>query len=89
MTPFRDLPIRRKLLLLTLGPTTIALLLASVGFLTWDVVERRREIRGDVEAEGKVLPENMAAAINFLRPDEVNETLALLKTLPRVQRACV
>ena len=89
MTPFRDLPIRRKLLLLTLGPTTIALVLASIGFLTWDIAERRREIREDVEAEGKVLPESMAPAISFQRPDEVNDTLALLKTLPRVQRACV
>ena len=42
MTPFRDLPIRRKLLLLTLAPTGAALLLASTGFLTWDTVERRR-----------------------------------------------
>ena len=89
MIPFRDLPIRRKLLLLTLAPTVTALLLVSIGFLTWDVVQRRREIREDVVAEAKVLPENMAASITFERPDELNETLALLKIRPHVRLACV
>ena len=89
MTPFRDLPIRRKLLLLTLAPTLIALLLASAGFLTWDVVERRREIRSDVEAEAQVLPDSLAASITFDRPDEVEATLAVLKIRPHVQVACV
>jgi signal transduction histidine kinase/ActR/RegA family two-component response regulator len=89
LTPFRDLPIRRKLLLLTLAPTVAALLLASAGFLTWDIVERRREIRNDVEAESQVLPENLAASITFERPDEVDATLAVLKIRPHVRFACV
>ena len=87
---FRDLPIRRKLLLLTLAPTVAALLLASVGFLTWDVVERRREIKEDVDAETRVLLETpMAPSISFKRPDEVTKTLSLLKTRPHIRRACV
>ena len=89
MIPFRDLPIRRKLLLLTLAPTLAALLLASTGFLIWDVVQRRSEIREDVVAEATVLPDNMAASITFQRPDEVNATLALLKIRPHVRLACV
>ena len=89
MTPFRDLPIRRKLLLLTLAPTGAALLLASAGFLTWDIVERRREIRNDVEAEALVLPENLAASITFDRPEEIDRTLAVLEIRPHVRFACV
>jgi signal transduction histidine kinase/ActR/RegA family two-component response regulator len=89
MTPFRDLPIRRKLLLLTLAPTGAALLLASAGFLTWDIVERRREIRNDIEAEALVLPENLAAAITFDRPEEIDTTLAVLEIRPHVRFACV
>ncbi len=89
MTPFRDLPIRRKLLLLTLAPVSAALVLASVGFLTWDIVERRREIKEDVVAEAQVLPDNMAGSINFDRPEEVNGTLALLEIWPHVRFACV
>ncbi|HVG54114.1 MAG TPA: ATP-binding protein [Vicinamibacterales bacterium] len=88
MTPFRDLPIRRKLLLLTLATTGAALLVASTGFLTWDIVERRREIKEDVEAESQVLPESMAASITFDRPEEVERTLALLEIRPHVRFAC-
>ena len=89
MTPFRDLPIRRKLRLLTLAPTVTALLLASIGFLVWDIVIQRREIREDVQAEARVLPENMAASITFERPDEVDEMLAVLGIRPHVRHACV
>jgi signal transduction histidine kinase/ActR/RegA family two-component response regulator len=88
MTRFRDLPIRRKLLLLTLAPTVAALLLASAGFLTWDIVAQRREIGNDVIAEAQVLPESLAASITFDRPEEVERTLALLKIRPRVKFAC-
>ena len=55
MRAFRDLPIRQKLFLLTLAPTSVALLVASIGFLTWDIVEQRREIREVMEAESEVL----------------------------------
>jgi signal transduction histidine kinase/CheY-like chemotaxis protein len=89
MTAFRDLPIRRKLRLLTLAPTVTALLLASIGFLIWDIVIQRREIREDVEAEARVLPENMAASITFERPDEVDDMLAVLEIRPHVRHACV
>ena len=89
MTPFRDLPIRRKLRWLTLAPTVTALLLASIGFLVWDVVIQRREIRDDVEAEARVLPDNMAASITFDRPDEVDDMLAVLDIRPHVRHACV
>jgi signal transduction histidine kinase/ActR/RegA family two-component response regulator len=89
MIPFRDRPIRRKLLLLTLAPTVAALLLASIGFLTWDIVERRREIRQDVEIEAQVLPETVAPAITFNRPEEIDGFLAVLKIRPHVRFACV
>jgi signal transduction histidine kinase/CheY-like chemotaxis protein len=89
VTRFRDLPIRRKLLLLTLAPTAVALLLASTGFLIWDIVERRSEIRDDVIAESRVLPESLAAPIEFREPQLINEGLAVLQIRPRVQFACV
>ncbi len=88
MSAFRDLPIRRKLLLLTLAPTVVALLFVSAGFLTWDLVERRREIREDVDTEAKVLPQNLAPTITFGRADEADSTLAVLEFRPHVRYAC-
>jgi len=89
MTAFRDLPIRRKLLLLTLAPTSAALLIASIGFLTWDIAEQRREIREVIEAESQVLRRYMAPAITFERPEEVNDTLKLLESRGHVRLGCV
>ena len=89
MTAFRDLPIRRKLLLLTLAPTGAALLLTTVGFLTWDFVERRREIREDVLAEATVIPENFVSGLTFDDAKVVDETMDLLKIRPHVRFACV
>ena len=38
-TRFRDLPIRRKLLLMTFASSAVALLFASSGFLLWDIYQ--------------------------------------------------
>jgi signal transduction histidine kinase/CheY-like chemotaxis protein len=89
MTAFRDLPIRRKLFLLTLVPTSVALLVAGTGFLAWHIVEQRREIREVALAESEVLSRDMAGSVTFDRPDEVNDTLALLKSRSHVRLACV
>ena len=48
-------------------------------------VRRRRSKTSGHEAQ--VLPENMAAAITFNRPDDVDETLAVLKIRPHVRFA--
>ena len=89
MTRFRDLPIRRKLLLLTLAPTAAALVVTSVGFLAWDVNELRREIREDVVAEARVLPDNIATAVTFSDDRVAREILDVLEIRPRVRFACV
>jgi signal transduction histidine kinase/CheY-like chemotaxis protein len=52
-------------------------------------VIQRREIKEDVQAEARVLPENMAASITFERPDELDGMLAVLQIRPHVRHACV
>ena len=89
MTAFRDLPIRRKLLLLTLGPSAVGVLLAGVGFLAWDVVELRREIRQDVMAQARIVSENSSAAMSFQDARAARENLAVLEIRPRIQFACL
>ena len=89
MTPFRDLPIRRKLLLMTLFPTAAALVLASVGFLTWDIVQLRQEITVDLAAQARLLSESAAPALDFADPQVARETLAVLAIRPRVRVACL
>ena len=65
MTAFRDLPIRRKLLLMTLASSAAALVLAASGFLVWDIVHRRAEILADVRLESRLIADESAAPISF------------------------
>jgi signal transduction histidine kinase/ActR/RegA family two-component response regulator len=89
MTAFRDLPIRRKLLLMTLAPSAAALLLASAGFLTWDINQLRAEIREDVTAQARIVSEASAPAIEFDDRPAAGETLRALALRPHVALACL
>ncbi len=62
---FRDLPIRRKLLLATLASNGVAVVLAGCGFLAWDVVQFRTEIREDVLAQARIVAEASGSALTF------------------------
>lgn len=89
MIPFRDLPVRRKLLLLSLTSTTAALILASIGFLTWDMIRFRGELRDDLAAHALVLAENSGAALEFNDERVASEILGVLKLRPSVEMGCL
>jgi signal transduction histidine kinase/ActR/RegA family two-component response regulator len=89
MRRFRDLPIRHKLLLTTFTSTAVALLLASAGFLAWDVVQFRVEIAEDIEAQTRIVAENSAAPLTFRDNQAAGETLAVLRLRPRIEFACL
>src|SRR5688572_13143345 len=86
---FRDLPIRRKLALMTLASSVIALVFAGVGVFTWDVVQYRREITRDLSAQARTIAENSTASITFEDPRSAGETLAVLEIHPNVEYACM
>ena len=86
---FSDLPIRRKLVAMTVASTTVALLLAAGGFLAWDVLTFRNEIRRDLTAQARILGENSAPALVFNDDRAAGETIAALELRPRVVMACL
>ncbi len=86
---FRDRPIRRKLLLMTLTSSAVALVLASGGFLAWDVVQFRSEIRTDMLAQARIVGENVGPAITFSDERAAIENLAVLQLRPHVRMACL
>ena len=89
MKPFRDLPIRRKLVAMTIASSAVALALASGGFLIWDLVAFRSEIERDLAAQARILGENSAAAMTFGDTRAAGETLAALALRPRVLMSCL
>ena len=89
MTHFRDLPIRRKLLLLTLASSATALALASGGFLTWDITQFRTDLVQDIDAQATIVADNSAAPLAFRDVRAATETLAVMRLRPRVSAACL
>ena len=89
VTRFRDLPIRRKLVIMTLASTAVALLIASGGFLVWDVLTFRAEIQRDINSQVRIISETVAPAMVFNDEQAAGETLAALKLRPRVIMGCL
>jgi signal transduction histidine kinase/CheY-like chemotaxis protein len=86
---FRNLPIRRKLFVITLASSALALVLGSGGFFTWDIVQYRREVQRDLALQARTIGENSTAALTFGDPRAAGETLAALRIHPYVDMACM
>ena len=89
MADFRDLPIRRKLLLATLTSTSAALVLATGGFLAWDIAQFRSAVRQEMTAQSVILAENSGAPLTFADDRVAHEILAALNVRPHVEMACL
>ncbi|NOT44322.1 MAG: response regulator [Acidobacteria bacterium] len=89
MSRFRDLPIRRKLLLMTALSSVTALLLASGGFLLWDVERFRTTIEEDMQAQARLLSQGVSSALTFGDDRAAAEDLAVLRIRPRVAMSCL
>src|SRR5262245_32406596 len=89
MSRFSDLPIRRKLLLMTLASSATALILVAGGFLAWDVTQFRSELVQDMDAQSVIVAENSAAPLTFGDNEAASENLAVLRLRPHVQVGCL
>jgi hypothetical protein len=85
----RDVPIRRKLRLITALTTVIALALAGLGMLAADSFLSYRYLRSDLATFAAVMGNNGAVALAFDDPKVATETLAALKPRSHVQIACL
>src|SRR5204863_8781356 len=86
---FRNLPVRRKLLLLTLTSTTVALTLASGGFLAWDIAQIRAEAKQETRAQSALVAENSGAPLTLGDDRVAGEIMQTLSVRPRVEMACL
>lgn len=87
MPRFRDIPIKRKLTLVIMLTSTVALLVATVAVATvaWNTVHRA--LVSDLEAAAEIVAANSTAAITFDDPKVIREILASVKTRPEVVSA--
>jgi signal transduction histidine kinase/CheY-like chemotaxis protein len=86
---FRDLPIRRKLLLTTLASSVTAVVFATGGFLVWDTFQFRNEIRADVVTQAQIIADGSSSSLEFDDKRRAREMLGILRVRPHAQLACL
>jgi PAS domain S-box-containing protein len=89
MTPFRDLPIRRKVALAIVATSAIALLLTSTAFLVYEWSTFRNATLANLTTLSRIIAENSTAALRFNSEDDARETLATLRAERDINAAAI
>jgi signal transduction histidine kinase len=87
MHPFRDLPIRVKLLVMGLIASGSALVLASLAFVLNDQAAIREQIVARLSAQAEIIGAGVAPAVMFQDPEAAEQTLDALRAEPHVTAA--
>ncbi len=89
MKPFSDLPIQRKMLVMTLVICGAVLLVAIVALFTFQVLNFRSNFERDTATLAAVVANNSTAALAFKDANGGAEVLSSLQVVPNVVSACL
>src|ERR1700678_714862 len=89
MHPFRDMPIKQKLMVIIMSVTTAALLLSGLGIVIADSLLFRAAMQRDISGLAQIVGDNSTAALAFNDPQTATQTLASLKARPRLVAGCI
>jgi len=84
---WQGLPLRHKLLLIIVGTSLAAALVACGALLAYDLVAQRRALAGEISAIATVLGNNSTAAIEFGNRDAAFKVLQAVEAQPQIRRA--
>ena len=83
----RNWSIKRKLMLITMATVSIALLLASAGFLAYDLVTFRNGMNSELSSFAEIIGDNSAAALAFQDDRAARDILAALRVRKEIVAA--
>ena len=89
MRTFRDISIKRKLMVIIVLTSSIVLLLASVAFVINDFITFRRAMIEELSTLAEVIGTNSTAALTFDDGESAKDTLAALEAKPHITSACI
>lgn len=89
MTPFAELPLRRKLLAMVLATTTIVLLASCAILVAFDLFALRRELARELGTLSDVIAANSSAALAFDAREDAAELLRTLAAEPSIVQAAL
>src|SRR5258708_4319624 len=85
----RKAPIRKKLLVIIMLTSCVALCLAATGFLVFEGITFRQHIARNLTQLSGIIEANSTAAITFNDRDAAEALLASLSSQPSIQNACI
>src|SRR5580658_3938056 len=89
MRSFRDIPIRQKLMVITMLTTTAALALSGIGVVLSDSVLLRSYLQRDLSSLARIIADNSTAAVTFEDPRAAAEILSTLRARTHLVSACI
>lgn len=89
MRAFGGRSIKTKLTTVIMVTSSIALLLACAGFLTYDLISFRRAMHHDLATLANMIATNSTAALTFGDEQAANEVLSALWAKPHITAACI
>ncbi|HEY3330734.1 MAG TPA: response regulator [Capsulimonadaceae bacterium] len=84
MLSFRNLPIRRKLTIVIMVTSSLALIVSLTCLLVYDLITVRQSMIHDLDTLAQVLGRNSTAALTFNDPKDAEQTLSALRARPRI-----
>jgi signal transduction histidine kinase/ActR/RegA family two-component response regulator/HAMP domain-containing protein len=82
-----NLSIKRKLMLMTMGVSTVALLLISAGLAGYEVITFRQSMIADLRSLAELIGNQSTAVLNFDDVENANEILKAIRTRPHIVSA--
>jgi len=89
MRLLQNLPIKRKLVVITMLASGIALVVACVAFFTYEQFTARKRLVQDLSIIAEMTGANSAAGLTFDEPSSVEQSLKSLSVQPSILAACV
>ncbi|MBD3236166.1 MAG: response regulator [Candidatus Eisenbacteria bacterium] len=86
---FRSLSIKRKLTLIIMLTSGVALLLAATAFISYELITYRARMVHNISALGDIIEANSTAALTFGDPDSAEETLHGLTATEQIVAAAL
>jgi len=89
MRKFRDLPIRKKIMMATMMISVITLLFVAIESIAYDYYQTRRELETQANTIAEIVADGVQAAVSFGDTEAASDMLKSLRTEPNITGACI
>src|ERR1039458_5279465 len=86
---FQNASIQRKQMLVMMLTSAVALLLACVGFVSYEIVSYRQELVWSSSTLAEIIGNNSSGALDFNDPKVADDMLSALRARPNIVAACI